>query len=361
MIENLFPDLHPTDLPGDDVLYAALLARDPAWDGRAYVAVASTGVFCRLTCPARKPKQANCRFHAEPAACLAAGYRPCLRCRPLGEPDPLVTRLVDALAAEPERRWSEADLHAMRLDPSTVRRAFKRQFGRSFLDLARERRLRAGFTTLRTGAKVIEAQLDAGFESASAFRDAFARLLGLSPGALRSTARLMADWIETPLGAMLAVSDAKALYLLEFLDRKALPGELKRLSADAHGDIGLGCPQPTQTARRALAAYFDGTDARLDVPIATGGSAFARAVWAALRQIPAGETRSYGQLARGLGRPTATRAVARANGANRIALIVPCHRVIGADGGLTGYGGGIWRKDRLLALERHYQKQETPS
>jgi len=341
------------DLPDSDTLYAALCAKDPGFDGRAYVAVRTTGIFCRFTCPARKPLRKNCTFYPTAGACLDAGFRACKRCHPLNQTgDPLVEGLLNRLDADPARRWRETDLIAMGHDPSTVRRAFKRHFGLSFLDMARQRRLKEGFSALSETGSVTEAQLDAGFESPSAFRAAFARLLGVAPGSLRANARLQADWIDTALGPMVAVSDARALYLLEFADRKALPAELKRLMRDAKGDLGLGRPAPTDQVARDLARFMDGETAQFTVPLAPGGTPFQRQVWDALQRIPPGETRSYSSLAAELGRPEATRAVARANGANRIAIVIPCHRVLGADGSLTGYGGGLWRKRRLIEIER---------
>ncbi|MEM7318301.1 MAG: methylated-DNA--[protein]-cysteine S-methyltransferase, partial [Pseudomonadota bacterium] len=138
------------------------------------------------------------------------------------------------------------------------------------------------------------------------------------------------------------------------IDRKALPRELARLQRDQPGGIGIGRPAPTQQLADELAAYFSGACATFKTPLHLHGTPFQREVWSALRTIPAGETRSYAQLAAELGRPTSTRAVARANGANTLALVVPCHRIIGSDGALTGYGGGIWRKQRLIEIERQY-------
>ena len=345
------------DLPDDDALYAALLSRDPAFEGRAFVAVTSTGIFCRLTCPARNPKRENCRFFGSVAACLEAGFRPCRRCRPLAAPaeaDEAVRDLVEALERQPARRWSEADIVARGLDPSTVRRAFKRHFGMTFLEMARLSRLRDGFVTLSTGGRVIDAQLDAGFESPSGFRAAFARLLGQSPARFTGDERLRADWFATPLGAMIAVSDRTSLHLLEFADRRALPGELKRLRIAVRGDLGIGRFDPTAQVEAELTEFFKGRSTVFETPLTLHGTPFTRMVWHALRRIPAGATRSYGDLARTLGRPSATRAVARANGANQLAIVVPCHRVIGADGSLTGYGGGLWRKHKLIELERLY-------
>jgi len=343
------------DLPDSKTLYDALVARDASYDGRAYVGVSSTGIFCRLTCPARKPKYENCQFFATPGACIEAGFRACKRCHPLNAAagnDPLVRRLLEALEARPSYRWREEDLVAMGADPSTIRRAFKRQFGMTFLEMARQRRLREGFTTLSAGQSVISAQLEAGFESPSAFRAAFARLVGIAPGQFRKDAQLLADWIETPLGAMVAVACQHKLHLLEFADRKALPREVAKLQKRQPGGIGFGRPEVVDQAAEELGAYFAGQAARFDTPLAYHGTAFEADVWRALRDIPVGQTRSYGALAQSLGRPGSSRAVARANGANQIAVMIPCHRVLGADGALSGYGGGLWRKQRLIEIER---------
>ena len=234
-------------LPSPEALYAALIARDPAYDGHAFVGVRTTGVFCRLTCAARKPRFENTRFFPPIPACLDAGFRPCLRCRPLnhaGGREPLVALLLDRMEQEPNRSWSEGDLAAMRLDPSTVRRAFKRHLGMTFLDLARLRCLGRGMDRLAAGASVIEAQLEAGYESDGGFRSAIAQLVGDCPARLRGRELLKADWIETPIGAMLAVADPHALHLLEFFDRKALPGELSRLRERARSSISFSQAAP---------------------------------------------------------------------------------------------------------------------
>ena len=346
------------DLPDSQTLYTALCARDPAYEGRAYVGVSSTGIFCRLTCPARNPKFENCQFFASPGACIEAGFRACKRCKPLkaaAGDDPLVQPLIDALEARPTHRWREGDLVALGHDPSTVRRAFKRHFGMTFLEMARQRRLREGFTALSAGAPVIAAQIDAGFDSPSAFRAAFARLVGMAPGAFRRDALLLADWIDTPLGAMIAISCPHRLHLLEFADRKALSREMIRLQKAQPGGVGFGRPPPTQQIAAELARYFAGEVARFQTPLALHGTAFEQEVWRHLLQIPAGETRSYSQIARDLGRASATRAVARANGSNQIAVVIPCHRVLAADGSLTGYGGGLWRKQRLIEIETGFR------
>ena len=342
----------------DDTLYDALLARDARYDGQVYVGVTSTGVFCRLTCPARKPKRENCRFHPTIAACIEAGFRPCKRChpmRPAAECEPSIAALLAALEGRPNHRWGEADVIALGHDPSTVRRAFKRHYGMTFLEIARRRRLRSGVAALGRGERVIAAQIDAGYDSPTAFRTAVARLLGCAPGALRDDAPLLADWIETPLGPMIAVTSARALHLLEFTDRKGLPREIQALVGSSGRRLGIGRHATTERIEAELTAYFDGRSARFETPLAPLGTPFQQSVWAELRRIPPSRTRSYGEIAAALGRAGASRAVARANGANPVALAIPCHRVIGADGSLTGYGGGLWRKQKLIEIERRYE------
>ncbi len=182
-------------IPDHRTLYQALLDRDPTYDGQVYVCVSSTGVFCRLTCPARKPLAENCRFFPSVGDCIDAGFRPCKRCHPL-EPiaraEPAVATLLEALDERPQHSWREADIERLGFDVSTVRRSFKRHFGMTFLEMARQRRLREGFNTIAAGGKVVEAQLNAGFDSASAFRVAFAKLLGKAPGSLAADPLLLA-------------------------------------------------------------------------------------------------------------------------------------------------------------------------
>lgn len=343
-----------TTLPSDDVLYEALTTRDESYEGRAYVAVRTTGIFCRLTCPARSPKPENCLFLADIGQCLAAGFRPCLRCRPLvsaAAEDRVVAQLVAAIEADPGRRWSEQDLVERGLDPSTVRRAFRRHLGATFLQVARVRRLRHGAAALTAGEPVIDAQIGAGFDSASGFRDALARVLGASPSALCGPAVLGADWVDTPLGPMIAVADDERLHLLEFFDQRTLPAQLAALRATV-GSIGIGSPAPVASVRDELTAYFSGASTDFLTPVAVASGAFTREVHAHLRTIPPGTTRSYAQVAADLGRPSAVRAVARANATNPLAILVPCHRVVATGGALTGYAGGVWRKRWLLEHER---------
>jgi AraC family transcriptional regulator of adaptative response/methylated-DNA-[protein]-cysteine methyltransferase len=342
------------DLPDDDILYDALLARSSDYEGQAFVCVKSTGIFCRLSCPARKPKRENTLFFDSISACVNSGFRPCQRCRPLegaSGKDPLVKELIELLDRRPEHRWTEGDLVRRGFDPSTVRRAFKRSLGVTFLDLARQRRMGEAARQLSGGASVIEAQIDAGYESPSGFRAAFGRLIGQAPAKSQGRVLLFADWIETPLGPMVAVADQTHLHLIEFHDRKALPAEVENLKRKTHSAVVPGRTPPIDQVERELNDYFAGRSAEFRTPLALDGSAFERQVWAELVAIPVGETRSYSDIARKVATPQAVRAVARANGSNCLAIVVPCHRCIGADGSLTGYGGGLRRKQWLLRHE----------
>lgn len=350
------------DLPDHATLYTALCDRDESFEGRAYVGVTSTGIFCRLTCPARNPKPENCKFYESVAECMESGFRACKRCKPLAkgmEADPAIKTLLEALQNDPSRRWFERDIANMGFDPSTVRRAFNRHYGITFLDMARMSRIRHGAKVLESGERVIDAQLEAGFESGSGFRAAFARVLGVSPSGFSGDELVRANWFETPLGPMIAVADNRHLLMLEFFERKSLSTELKAIQKATKGNIGVGRFSPIDQIESEMTAFFKGDNAGFKTPLAPLGTPFSKTVWAALREIPVGTTQSYGHVARTINQPTATRAVARANGANPIAIVVPCHRVIGADGTLTGYGGGLWRKRWLIEHEAEMRRAQS--
>lgn len=345
-------------LRDNDTLFAALIARDPSYEGFAYVGVKTTGIFCRLTCPARKPKRTNVVFFACRDTAQEAGFRPCLRCKPLDIKPPAsaaLHTLRERIKSEPDRRWSAGDLKALGYDPSTVRRAFQREYGVTFAHYARSQRLGHALGTLQQGGSVMDAQLDAGYESGSGFREAISRLIGDAPIRMVAHQILTAQWLDTPIGAMLAVVDDAGVHLLEFAERKALPNEIKRLR-ERVGPIRFGHHPMLDRLAAEVEQYFSGQLTTFTVPVVQKGTAFEVNVWNDLQQIPVGQTRSYGALAHAMDRPNAARAVARANGANQVAILVPCHRVIGADGSMTGYGGKIWRKQWLL---NHEQRMAT--
>jgi AraC family transcriptional regulator of adaptative response/methylated-DNA-[protein]-cysteine methyltransferase len=344
-------------------MYHALADRDSQFEGVFYVAVRTTGVFCRPTCPARKPRPENVEYFASAQEALHHGYRPCSRCRPMDrEPRPpeLAARLLDLVEKAPAQKLSDQDLQDMNIDPSTARRQFKRYYGMTFHAYHRARRMGLALGQVRKGEPVIAAQVDNGFESASGFWDAFKRVFGAPPSRSGEVDCLLARWIETPLGPMLALANQDGLHLLEFIDRRGLENELIWIRKRVKSAVVPGTNVHLDRVAEELKNYFDGNAMEFTVPLVMMGSGFERRVWEMLRQIPAGETRSYSELARRLGLPAAVRAVGRANGRNPLCLIVPCHRVIGADGKLVGYGGGLWRKKWLLDHEQRIAGTAEP-
>jgi AraC family transcriptional regulator, regulatory protein of adaptative response / methylated-DNA-[protein]-cysteine methyltransferase len=345
-----------TSLPAPATMYRALLRHDPSYEGVFWLGVRTTGIFCRPTCKVRTPKRENVEFFGAPSEALHAGYRPCMKCRPLDhgrKPPELVAKLLLAVERDPLRRYRDAELAGMGIDASTARRQFKRYCGMTFQAYHRARRMGLALADIRKGKTVIDSQLDQGFESGSGFREAFTRIVGTAPSRAGDVDVLHAQWLETPLGSMLALADDRGLHLLDFVDRRGLERALESLQRRLRARVLPGEHPVLAQIARELAEYFAGTRMKFDTPVVLTGSAFQASVWRELQQIPAGTTRSYGDLAKKIGKAPAVRAVGRANGDNRLSIIVPCHRVIGADGALTGYGGGLWRKQKLLDHERN--------
>ena len=335
--------------------YRALVEKDTQYEGVFFVGVRTTGVFCRPTCPARKPKFENCEFFETAQQALLASYRPCKRCKPLSHPrhvSKLVQTLVEAVEKNPEKRWRERDFRELSVDVTTARRQFKKRFGMTFVQYARARRMGLAMKQIRAGEAVIEAQLAVGYESSSGFRDAFSRIMGAAPTQWRGGSILKAAWLDTPLGPMIAIADEKALYLLEFVERRGLEREIERLRQKTKAAIIPGRSPPIDSIEKELSLYFEGILREFETPFIVLGSPFQKCVWEELCKISYGETVSYLDIAVAIGRPTACRAVAQANGANQLALVIPCHRVINATGELGGYGGGVARKAWLVKHEK---------
>ena len=326
---------------------------DASYDGVFYLGVRTTGVFCRPSCPARKPKPENVEFFALPNAALFAGYRPCLRCRPLDsdEAPPWVTRLLERVERRPDTRIRERDLRVMGVEPARVRRYFSTRYGLTFQAYCRARRLARAFDHIRNGGSLDEAVFSTGYESHSGFREAFQKVFGQPPGRSARAGCIRLTWLDTPLGPMIAGATASGVCLLEFTDRRMLERQLASLRRRFTSALVPSRHRHLTTLEKELTEYFAGARQSFSVPIDTRGTAFETRVWNALREIPYGETRSYADVARRVGSPAAVRAVGRANGMNAVAIVVPCHRVVNKSGALGGYGGGLWRKRRLLHLE----------
>lgn len=343
--------------PSADAAWRAVVARDARWDGRFVYAVASTRIFCRPSCPSRRPRRDRVRFFGAVEDAAAAGYRACRRCRPADAVAPTanaaVLRARAAIEAAPDAPHTLASLaRAAGLSPSQLQRAFTRALGVSPRQYRESLRMRTLKSRLRDGASVGRAASDAGFGSSSRLYARADASLGMRPGAYRrggAGTRIAFTTADAPLGRLLvAATDAGVCAVALGDDDAALEAELRAEfpAATVTRDEGaLG------EAVAAVVARLAGHDAP-QFPLDARGTAFQQRVWQALRAIPAGETRSYAELAAALGHPSAARAVARACATNRIAVAIPCHRVVRGDGGMGGYRWGVERKKRMLEVER---------
>lgn len=332
----------------------AYLNRDASYNGLFFLGVRTTGIFCRPTCPARKPLPKNVEYFPSARDALVAGYRPCKRCRPLeaDEQPTWVSELLSEVDADPSARIREGELRARGIDPATVRRYFLRQYGMTFQAYARARRLAAAFTQIRQGHSLDDAMFESGYDSQSGFRDAFSRTFGDTPGSSRNGKCVFLSWIPSPLGPLVAGATAEGVCLLEFTDRRMLEAQFATVHKVLDSPVVPGSNEHLDLLKMELAGYFDRSLRNFSVPLTYPGTAFQQRVWQQLLAIPYGQTRSYEDLAIAVGDKRAVRAVGRANGLNRIAIVIPCHRVVNKDGALGGYGGGLRRKQFLLDLER---------
>ena len=335
-------------------MHQAFLRGDQSYDGVFFTGVRTTGIFCRPSCPAKKPLAENVEFFATVRDAVFAGYRPCKRCRPMqpaGAPE-WVAKLLALVHQAGENRLADADLRREGIEPARARRYFLEHYGMTFHAYCRGRRLARSLDQIRGGAELDDVILGNGYESHSGFREAFGRTFGRPPGESRDAECVVTAWIETPLGPMVAGATSAGLCLLEFTDRRMLEKQIEVVKKR------FGCPAlpgenpHLERLKQELAEYFAGRRQTFTVPLVYPGTPFEEKVWRALLEIPYGETCSYEELAGRVGQPGASRAVGSANGRNRIAVVIPCHRVVNKDGQLGGYGGGKWRKEMLLELER---------
>jgi len=335
-----------------DTAWAAFMRRDRGWDGRIVGAVKTTGIYCKPSCPARRPKREHVEFFGTCGEAQAAGYRSCLRCKPdeVGRDREAVTKAVK-LIEQAEESPSLAELSAaVGYAPHHFQRIFKRDLGVSPAEYWRGLRNRRGEAALKATERVTDAVYDAGYSGPSSFYSDAKERLGMTPSAWRNGGRdetIRWTHFDSPLGRMLIAATSKGICRLTFDDSE---DSLKRLFPNA--TIVEDAGGLRELVEGALAA-IESPLAMRDLPIDVAGTAFQEAVWRELRKIPAGETRSYAQIAAAIGQPKAVRAVGTANGDNHVAVLIPCHRVIRSDGTLGGYAGGLERKRKLLAAEGH--------
>jgi AraC family transcriptional regulator of adaptative response/methylated-DNA-[protein]-cysteine methyltransferase len=331
-----------------DAAWAAFAARDRTQDGRFVVAVTTTGIYCKPSCPARHPRRENVRFYADPAAARAAGFRACLRCKPdeVGRDRIAVARAVALIEAAEETIPLDELAAEVGYAPHHFHRLFKRATGVTPAAYARGLKARAVAEALKQETSVTHAIYEAGYSAPSRFYEGGARRLGMTPSAWRrGGAGVTIRWTVagTSLGPMLVAATDKGLCRIAFDEDEA--------ALHAHfpnAEIAPGGGALADLAARVV-AQVESPDRDQDLPLDVQGTAFQEAIWQELRRIPAGETRSYAELAAAAGNPRAVRAAGTACGANHVPVVIPCHRVQRADGGIGGYAYGVERK---LALRR---------
>jgi AraC family transcriptional regulator, regulatory protein of adaptative response / methylated-DNA-[protein]-cysteine methyltransferase len=286
---------------------------------------------------------------------LQKGYRPCKTCRPLeifNQTPAAIKQLLEDLNNDPSLKIKDYDLVQRGLEPHQVRRWFMKNHNMTFQAYQRFYRINTAFKKMQDGLSVTDSAYEAGFESLSGFGDSFKKIFGVSPNKSKTQRIIDLKRLETPLGTMFACAVSEGVCLLEFTDRKMLETEFLMLAKTLNAVIIQGENEHFNLLEQQLEEYFSGKRKTFTVPLHTPGSAFQNTVWQELRNIPYGKTRTYSEQATAIAKPAAVRAVANANGMNKISILIPCHRVIGADGNLTGYGGGLWRKQWLLDLEK---------
>ncbi|HUM12247.1 MAG TPA: bifunctional DNA-binding transcriptional regulator/O6-methylguanine-DNA methyltransferase Ada [Myxococcaceae bacterium] len=360
-------DLHSLDMVHDDPedgRWEAFVRRDPGADGQFVVAVESTCIYCRPTCPARRPLRKNVRFLPDAATAERQGYRACKRCRPELSQRPaeaLVDRVKSLLIANLESPPGlDALARATGLSPAHLQKVFKKHTGLSPKEFVAAARLERWKAELRAGRPVTEAWLEAGYGSAGRAYAAARKQMGMSPaqyGKGGAGQRITWTVLDTPLGSLLLARTDRGLCRVAFGQSAAALETLLRSEFPA-AELERASPESDARLRAAAAALGERSAAER-LPLDVESTAFQREVWQALRAIPSGSTASYAEVARSIGHPTAVRAVARACATNPVALAVPCHRVVHSDGSLSGYRWGPERKRVLLAEEKESAGSET--
>lgn len=338
-----------------DEYYDALLKRDSRYVGIFYVGVKTTSVFCIATCRARKPKKKNVVFYKTYSQALKNGFRPCKICCPTenaNETPPKVAQAIQLVKQNPKEKISDNILRENQISPDLVRRWFKKNYGITFHAFQRMYRINNAYKELKDGKKATATAFDTGYESLSGFGYTYKKLLGKSPSQSQSKNIILINRLTTPLGPMFVCASDKGICLLEFTDRKMLETEFGDLKKRLHAEILMGENVHIKQLKQELQEYFAGQRRTFEVSLDCPGTSFQQEVWDALQTVPFGRTASYKEQAQKLNNPKAVRAVGRANGLNKIAIVIPCHRIIGKNGNLTGYGGGIERKKWLLEFEK---------
>ena len=335
--------------------YNAIGKKESVYEGVFITAVTTTGIFCRPSCRAKKPKAENVIFYETPQEAIQNGFRPCKICKPMnleGDTPEDIKRIIHELQEFPYLKIKDFDLKQRGVEPSQIRRWFQKHHHMTFHSYQRMLRINMAYNQIKGGNSVSNTAFGLGYESLSGFNEGWQNIFGKPPKNIKERSVINIIRFTTKLGPMFACATEKGLCLLEFTDRRMLETEFQDICKRLNAVILPGKNKYLDLVQIQVLEYFEGERKEFTIPLHAPGTEFQQSVWKVLQQIPYGETWSYKEQAIKLNNPNAVRAVANANGYNRIAFVIRCHRVIGSNGDLTGYGGGLGRKKWLLQLER---------
>lgn len=333
-----------------EIFCKAFIERDASFEGVFTVAVKTTGIFCRPTCPA-KPKIENVEFFPTAKSALRNGYRACKVCKPLEEKSPSnISQLLNYMENNPSVEIKDTNIKKMGLDPKQVNKWTLKNYNLTFDTFQQIYRRDNVFQQLQSENKFDNISL-------KELNGKFKKVLGSHANMDNCKNIICITRIETELGTMIAGATDKGICMFEFADYKMLEMELRQLITLLKFPLVESDHVYFNTLREQIKKYFKGELREFSVPLDLAGTDFQVQAWLGLKNIPYGSTITYAKQAAALGKPSAVRAIANANGKNKISIILPCHRVIGTNGTLTGYGGGIWRKKKLLELEQNILKR----
>lgn len=339
-----------------DEKYNVILSKSPGYDGVFIVAVKTTGIFCRPVCSARNPKAENVQFFNTVEEAQKNGFRACKKCKPLekiNETPERIKKVLDDLEEDSGLWIKDGDLIKKNLEPTQVRRWFKKNYGMTFHRYQRAFRINKAFHQMQSGESVKEAAYAAGFESVSSFADNFRSIFGNAPANSKDAAVITMMRINTPIGIMIAGATKEGICLLEFTNRIRIEKEFSDLRKRLNAVMLPGRNAHLEQLEKEMAGYFEGKRRNFTVPLYYPGTSFEQSVWKSLQEIPYGETCTYKEQSERMNNPKAIRAIASTNGRNRMAIIIPCHRVIGSNGSLVGYAAGVEKKRWLLNFEKN--------
>ena len=338
-----------------DDKYSVVGTRDTKYDGTFFTAVKTTGIFCHPSCRARVPKAKNVIFYDTIEEALQNGFRPCKVCKPLekiGETPIYVRSIIAELQQNPHEKISDEQLKSKGIEPHTIRRWFKKNYNITFHAFQRMLRINYAFQNIKNGNSITHSAFESGYESLSGFNDSYRSLFGESASKSKNRSVINVLRFSSPIGSLIACATESGLCFLGFIGQKRIEKQFGEIQSHFNAIILPGKNDHLKKVKKEITEYFDGERTVFSIPLDIVGTDFRKKVWNELLNIPYGETVTYKDQAIAMNNKKAIRAVASANGANKISIIIPCHRVIGSNGSLTGYAGGLHKKNWLLNFER---------